>query len=292
MATASQREFFYSAGLLALVLACYSNAISCGFAYDDKGAILKNEDLRPNSSISKLLFNDFWGVPMNKDQDVSWSRGNVRGTVKLYDVFAYKLTEADLDYDPTNLPNYKSNSSDESHKSYRPLCVLTFRLNYALGELNPWGYHLVNVVLHWVMCVLFLKAAKQIIDEESSVNASLLFAVHAVHTEAVTGVVGRAEILSSVFMLLSFMAYVKAAEANSTTNWKYMSWSALLIVMATASKEQGITVAGICCIYEIFYIQKIFKPSCSVPLPNPSPDPLIPSASQRLAPPLSLSTDL
>eukprot|EP00057_Strongylocentrotus_purpuratus_P029584 XP_011684058.1 PREDICTED: transmembrane and TPR repeat-containing protein 3-like [Strongylocentrotus purpuratus] len=211
MATASQREFFYSAGLLALVLACYSNALSCGFAYDDKGAILKNEDLRPNSSISKLLFNDFWGVPMNKD---------------------------------------------ESHKSYRPLCVLTFRLNYALGELNPWGYHLVNVVLHWVMCVLFLKAAKQIIDEESSVNASLLFAVHAVHTEAVTGVVGRAEILSSVFMLLSFMAYVKSRGPNSQYDWKYMSWSALLIVMATASKEQGITVAGICCIYEIFYIQK------------------------------------
>eukprot|EP00057_Strongylocentrotus_purpuratus_P013220 XP_011667694.1 PREDICTED: transmembrane and TPR repeat-containing protein 3-like [Strongylocentrotus purpuratus] len=144
----------------------------------------------------------------------------------------------------------------ESHKSYRPLCVFTFRLNYALGELNPWGYHLLNVVLHWAVCVLFLKAAKKIIDEESSVNASLLFAVHAVHTEAVTGVVGRAELLSSIFMLLSFMAYVKAAEANSTTDWKYMSWSALLIVMATASKEQGITVAGICCIYEIFYVQK------------------------------------
>ncbi|XP_030844107.1 protein O-mannosyl-transferase TMTC3-like [Strongylocentrotus purpuratus] len=212
MATASQREFFYSAGLLALVFACYSNALSCGFAFDDRRGIVKNEDLRPNSSIFNLFFNDFWGTPMHEA---------------------------------------------ESHKSYRPLCVLTFRLNYALGELNPWGYHLLNVVLHWAVCVLFLKAAKKIIDEESSVNASLLFAVHAVHTEAVTGVVGRAELLSSIFMLLSFMAYVKAAEANSTTDWKYMSWSALLIVMATASKEQGITVAGICCIYEIFYVQKI-----------------------------------
>eukprot|EP00057_Strongylocentrotus_purpuratus_P018096 XP_011672570.1 PREDICTED: transmembrane and TPR repeat-containing protein 3 isoform X1 [Strongylocentrotus purpuratus] len=211
MATASQRELFYSAGLLALVLACYSNALSCGFVFDDRSAIVENKDLRPDSSTFDLFSNDFWGMPMHKER---------------------------------------------SHKSYRPLCVLTFRLNYALGELNPWGYHLVNVVLHWVVCVLFLKAAKQIVDEESSVNASLLFAVHAVHTEAVTGVVGRAELLSSVFMLLSFMAYVKAAEANNTTNWKYMMWSGLLIAMATISKEQGITVVGICCIYEIFFLQK------------------------------------
>ncbi|KAG5830787.1 hypothetical protein ANANG_G00314290 [Anguilla anguilla] len=31
-----------------------------------------------------------------------------------------------------------------SHKSYRPLCTLSFRLNHALGGLEPWGYHLVN----------------------------------------------------------------------------------------------------------------------------------------------------
>ena len=34
-----------------------------------------------------------------------------------------------------------------SHKSYRPLTVLTFRMNYALHELQPWGYHVINVLL-------------------------------------------------------------------------------------------------------------------------------------------------
>ncbi|XP_041453072.1 protein O-mannosyl-transferase TMTC3-like [Lytechinus variegatus] len=211
MATAFQRELFYSAGLLALVFACYSNSLSCGFVFDDVKAVVENRDLHPESSIFDLFSNDFWGMPMNKER---------------------------------------------SHKSYRPLCILTFRLNYAFGALNPWGYHLVNVLLHWAVCVLFLKAAKKMIDEESSVNASLLFAVHAVHTEAVTGVVGRAELLSSVFMLLAFMAYVTASETMNSTDWKYMTWSVLLIAMATISKEQGITMVGICCIYEVFFLQK------------------------------------
>ena len=42
-----------------------------------------------------------------------------------------------------------------SHKSYRPLTVLTFRINYALHELQPWGYHVINVLLHGLATILF-----------------------------------------------------------------------------------------------------------------------------------------
>ncbi|KAH6945326.1 hypothetical protein HPB50_007880 [Hyalomma asiaticum] len=37
---------------------------------------------------------------------------------------------------------------EQSHKSYRPLTVLTFRLNFAVHGLDPFGYHLVNLLLH------------------------------------------------------------------------------------------------------------------------------------------------
>ena len=39
--------------------------------------------------------------------------------------------------------------------------------------------------------------------------ASVLFAVHPVHTEAVTGVVGRAELISSVFFIMAVVSYRK-----------------------------------------------------------------------------------
>lgn len=48
------------------VLLCYHNSLQCGFAFDDASAIKDNKDLRPDSPISKLFWNDFWGTPMHK----------------------------------------------------------------------------------------------------------------------------------------------------------------------------------------------------------------------------------
>ncbi|XP_035211015.1 protein O-mannosyl-transferase Tmtc3-like isoform X2 [Stegodyphus dumicola] len=146
---------------------------------------------------------------------------------------------------------------EHSHKSYRPLCVLTFRLNYALHQLNPWGYHLLNVVLHVLVCLLYLRICQLFLPITASFVAALLFAVHPIHTEAVTGVVGRAEILSSLFFLLAFLSYVKCSRSFQTTDWQLLLSTLVFIILATLSKEQGITVAGVCFIYELFIVQKL-----------------------------------
>ena len=52
-------------------------------------------------------------------------------------------------------------SSEESHKSYRPLTVMTFRLNYYYGGLETFGYHFVNTILHGICTCLITIYAKQ-----------------------------------------------------------------------------------------------------------------------------------
>ncbi|XP_019400814.1 PREDICTED: transmembrane and TPR repeat-containing protein 3 isoform X2 [Crocodylus porosus] len=133
-------------------------------------------------------------------------------------------------------------SEERSHKSYRPLTVLTFRLNYLFSELNAVSYHLLNLVFHAVVCVVFLKVCKLFLDNRSSVIASLLFAVHPIHTEAVTGVVGRAELLSSIFFLAAFLSYTKSKGSDNTIVWTPIAVTVFLVAVATLCKEQGITV--------------------------------------------------
>ena len=80
-------------------------------------------------------------------------------------------------------------SDKESHKSYRPLCVATFRLNYLLHGLDAMGYHLVNVVLHAVVCYLYVQLCAVVFSTNSvwpALTAGLLFAAHPIHTEAVS----------------------------------------------------------------------------------------------------------
>ena len=76
-----------------------------------------------------------------------------------------------------------------SHKSYRPLCVASFRLNYMVHGLEPMGYHLVNVVLHAVVCYLYVHMCALVFAQVwPALLAGLLFAVHPIHTEAVSKV--------------------------------------------------------------------------------------------------------
>lgn len=86
--------------------------------------------------------------------------------------------------------------SSASHKSYRPLTILSFRLNFWLaGGLEPFGFHLVNVCLHVAVSLLYYHACtimcvhareKQSLHEtQTPMLAALLFAVHPVHTESV-----------------------------------------------------------------------------------------------------------
>ncbi|KAM8973144.1 protein O-mannosyl-transferase TMTC3 [Pelodytes ibericus] len=146
-------------------------------------------------------------------------------------------------------------SEERSHKSYRPLTVLTFRLNYLFSELNAVSYHFLNTVLHAVVCVIFLKVCKLFMDTRTGLIASLLFAVHPIHTEAVTGVVGRAELLSSIFLLAAFLSYTKSKGPDNSIVWTPIAVAVFLVAVATLCKEQGITVVGICCVYEVFIAQ-------------------------------------
>ncbi|KAM4747156.1 protein O-mannosyl-transferase TMTC3 [Rhinophrynus dorsalis] len=146
-------------------------------------------------------------------------------------------------------------SEERSHKSYRPLTVLTFRFNYLFSELNAVSYHLLNLLLHAVVCVIFLKVCRLFLDTRTSLIAALLFAVHPIHTEAVTGVVGRAELLSSIFLLAAFLSYTKSKGSDNSIVWTPIAVAVFLVAVATLCKEQGITVVGICCVYEVFIAQ-------------------------------------
>uniref|UniRef100_A0A1A8NL42 Protein O-mannosyl-transferase TMTC3 n=1 Tax=Nothobranchius rachovii TaxID=451742 RepID=A0A1A8NL42_9TELE len=151
-------------------------------------------------------------------------------------------------------------AEERSHKSYRPLTVLTFRLNYLFSELRAASYHLLNIVLHGVVCVLFLRVCRLFLDKTSSLVAALLFAVHPIHTEAVTGVVGRAELLSSIFLLAAFLAYTKSTGTDHSIVWAPIALTVVLVAAATLCKEQGITVVGICCVHEVFVAQGFTLP--------------------------------
>ncbi|CAH1129689.1 unnamed protein product [Ceutorhynchus assimilis] len=142
-------------------------------------------------------------------------------------------------------------ADENSHKSYRPLTVLTFRANYLCFGLTPAAFHLTNVALHAVACLLFTKVCLCVakLKPPFAALAGLMFSVHPIHTEAVTGIVGRADVLACVFFLLSLLAYHgKSSEGHHV-------WiSVIMGAMSMMAKETGIMVFFINLGYD-FYLQ-------------------------------------
>ncbi|XP_049938787.1 protein O-mannosyl-transferase TMTC1-like [Schistocerca serialis cubense] len=122
-----------------------------------------------------------------------------------------------------------------SHKSYRPLTTLTFRATYWLVGAAPAWFHASNVLLHAAASLLFARACCAVagLAPAFAALAGVIFAAHPVHTEAVTGIVGRADVLACVFLLLSLLAYHGREQPRLWT-------SVLLAALSMLAKETGV----------------------------------------------------
>lgn len=112
----------------------------------------------------------------------------------------------------------------------RPLTDLTFALDYALGRLDPFGYHLVNLLLHLGVVVLLhrlslalLRRAGAASAEGTALAAAGIFAVHPLASQAVSYVSQRAEVLASLFyaggLLLLLQADRRGRSVGGVAVW-------------------------------------------------------------------------
>nr|CAI5822627.1 unnamed protein product [Callosobruchus analis] len=115
--------------------------------------------------------------------------------------------------------------------------------------LQPFWFHVTNVLLHTGACMLFTRVCLHVAGLKTpfAALAGLLFAVHPIHTEAVTGIVGRADVLACVFFLISFLAY------HGNSSGKCRIWvSVLLGGLSMLSKETGVTVFLLNLVYDFY----------------------------------------
>lgn len=142
-------------------------------------------------------------------------------------------------------------TGEGSPPQYRPLTSLLFALNYAAGGLSPWGYHLVNVLLHALASALVLLVALQLgLPLAGAAAAGLAFALHPVHVEAVANVAGRKDVLVTALCLAALLAHAaalrRAAAAGSPARRGPAAWAAVLCFAgALASKENGLVLVGL-----------------------------------------------
>lgn len=96
---------------------------------------------------------------------------------------------------------------------YIPLTFLSYQLNFLVHGLDPFGYHLTNILLHGLNAILVWRILRRWLkDEWLAFAGAALFAIHPLNTEAVVWIAARKDVLSAFFFFSSLLCYERWRE--------------------------------------------------------------------------------
>ncbi len=147
--------------------------------------------------------------------------------------------------------------------AYRPIRTASYAFDYALSGLDPWGYHLSNIAYHTLSAVfVFLIAQTLFARVRPAIVTALIFAVHPIQTDSVTYMSGRRDVLSGLFVLAGFYAFLRY---RRSAHRGYLALAMLAYPLAFFSKESGIILPLLCFSYDLVERVRVNARRPSVP---------------------------
>ena len=170
---------------------------------------------------------------------------------------------------------------------YQPLSWMTLGADYLVWGMNPFGYHLTNVVLHtanaWLVYRLTLRlfAARttgsgrdpvrpsDLAAQVAAGAAALLFALHPLRVESVAWVTERRDVLSGFFALLTMLAYLRAVaggarpdgagNAGAAARWRWIAVA--LFALSLLAKASAMALPIVLVALDVWWLGRAPGPS-------------------------------
>jgi len=154
----------------------------------------------------------------------------------------------------------------------RIFTYFTFKINYLIDGLNPWGYHAVNIFLHALTSFLVYNLTQKLLNRSfvsveltqikiAAFLAALIFALHPLHTQAVTYLAQRATVLAALFYILTLVLYFDLRSSwQEKRQWHYIFLITVSFLLAITSKQNAYSLPGAMLLIEgLFFKSKSVK---------------------------------
>ena len=146
---------------------------------------------------------------------------------------------------------------------YLPLTYLSLSLDHLIWGLNPFGYHLTNILIHSLNAILLYFCFIAITQRQAlSLFAAALWAAHPVNVEAVVLVAQRKTLLAGCFFLLAFFRYQKFSSSNDPAAYVQ---SLFFFVLSLLAKSTGVILPFLLLLYEYRFHRPQWSLSNKIP---------------------------
>jgi tetratricopeptide (TPR) repeat protein len=158
---------------------------------------------------------------------------------------------------------------------YRALPTITFAVNYHFHQLNVFGYHLVNLILHILCGILVYLISRHLFGlasktEEASPNGkqevrnrtdnifplltALIFVIHPIQVNTVTYIIGRNEGMAGFFFLLTFFLFIKGSFQQGRKKAIFWSGAGFSFLGSVLSKEIGFMLPIVLILFDLIFV--------------------------------------
>jgi len=153
---------------------------------------------------------------------------------------------------------------------YRPVVFSTYAIDYSIWGLEPFGFHLTNILIHTIATLVLFSLLKQFFGKDktgvtAALAGSLVFAVHTIHTEAVAWISGRTDSIVAIFYFASLLYFIKYRREGKSNKLLYLS--AGFYLLGLFSKEMIFTFPLIAIIYDLIIGKQTLKALIKKPKP-------------------------
>jgi Tfp pilus assembly protein PilF len=134
-----------------------------------------------------------------------------------------------------------------------PVTWLTLGVDYVVWGMNPFGYHLTNLLWQAASAALFYLVARRLLELGmpsatplmrglGATAAALFFAIHPLRVESVAWITERRDLTSGFFLLLAVLSYLKSHErrAQIRMGWWLVAFAATALALGSKAITMGL----------------------------------------------------
>lgn len=151
----------------------------------------------------------------------------------------------------------------------RPLISLSLAVNYAVGGYDPLGWHLFNLIVHFLNALLVFGVVRRALRSTPSAEGdpsrtlwvayavAVLWMLHPLVTESVTYVFQRTELLMALFLLLTLYCFIRGIESPHKVVWFGAAIMACTLGMGT--KEVMVVTPLLVFSYDSIFVARSWR---------------------------------